>query len=329
MSKFFFAVKKRQTKTPAQDRLQNVAAQLKNETAAQVLLRNVNRERSNETSVQNRLKDLDTTRRNEGPASHRSQNFATIRPMALDKIKRTEKSAGRVGLNKSISVRRNTNVTSSANTSYERAIVVDVPQAACTVNSSDDIPSLFPPRTPGQDRLNRFRHSLNPNNDSKPPDNESAQHAMNVIQTEFGLSTSLPHDNNQNATIEEDEPMDWEPCDIFERVENIVYNDIKNPYIIFVPDTNVLLSELSCIRDTIHRGWCTLCRLLAINKSVTFSLFDSSIRCQVQCPGAICCATGIGRIEKSARRFENFGVGFECYKIHFQWTEIENSTTAG
>ncbi|XP_037029357.1 uncharacterized protein LOC119069413 [Bradysia coprophila] len=117
-------------------------------------------------------------------------------------------------------------------------------------HSSDEIPSLFPPRTPAQNRLDLLRNTLNSENANTP--SESAQHALTIIQSEFGLSSvASPNTCNHNTTIDEDEPMVWEPCDVFEEVENLVYSESKHAYI--VPDTNVFLDELSCIRDTIQR----------------------------------------------------------------------------
>lgn len=118
-----------------------------------------------------------------------------------------------------------------------------------TKTSVEEIPRLFPPNTPGQDRLNRLRNSLNPQNENNTINNESTRHALNIIHNEFGLC----NDNNVHPTLGEDEPMDWEPCDIFKSIENTVYKDFVNISFI-VPDTNVFLDDISCIRNTIHRG---------------------------------------------------------------------------
>lgn len=239
----FFTVKKRQSKTPAQDRLQNVATQLRNAAPAQNQLRNVATQLfTSATPAQNRLRNVDTQPKNVKP--FRLQNLATKNKNLSEKIKRSEKSTADFNKSKSGHVR---------NTSLSASAVVVVKQHTLhksQVDSSDEIPRLFPPKTPGQDRLNHFRNSLNPHNKNKPSNNESTQHVLNVIKSEFGLSSGLS--DKETATIEEDEPMEWESCDIFERVENIVYNDFINPYII--PDTNVFLDDLSCIRDTVNRG---------------------------------------------------------------------------
>lgn len=119
--------------------------------------------------------------------------------------------------------------------------------------STEEVPCIFPPKTPSQDRLNRLRNSINP-----PIENELLKnvpthhaHALNVIRNEFGLSDN--NNDDVNVTLDEDEPMDWEPCDIFEKIENIVYKNIIDLAYI-VPDTNAFLDGMSCIRDTIQRG---------------------------------------------------------------------------
>lgn len=222
-----FAVKKRQSKTPAQDRLHNVASLHKKCTSDQ----------------QGRQRNVDTQLKNVTPAGNRLQNLATKIRNPSESMKRTA-SSGKIHHNQS---GHNQTVT-----------VIISPQKIETnaLHSTDEIPVLFPPKTPGQDRLNRLRFSLDPDNQDKPMTNASTQHVLSVIQSEFGLSTGTSDNNNQSTPMEEDEPMDWEPCDIFEQVENTVYNELKKPYI--VPDTNVFLDELSCIRDTIHSGSCKL-----------------------------------------------------------------------
>lgn len=235
-----FAVKKRTSKTPAQDRLQSVTEQLKNVTPAQDHFQNVTTQLKNATPAQFRLPNSPTDIRN-----------------ATKRIKRTETRENTVDYSRSKEDNtRKIKFQLSANNSQQAAL--SKPQTAArnnTVNTTDDIPSLFPTKTPGQDRLNRLRLTLKPENKFKSLNNESAQHALSVIKSEFGLSSETIDNNNQNAntSTDTDEPMDWEPCDIFEEVENIVVKEeFSKSYII--PDTNVFLDELSCIRDIIHNG---------------------------------------------------------------------------
>lgn len=205
-------------------------------------------------TAQNRLRILNTQPKVSKRIQYRSRNVNTKISPASENIKRAEKSGSTADFNKSKSDNvRNTSLNMSANNSHQ-TVTVATPHRVYKSQAyiSDDIPSIFPSRTPGQDRLNHIRDSLDPHNEKNPSNYESERHSLSVIQSEFGLCSELSENNNQNTTIDEDEPMDWEPCDIFERVENIVYNDYMNPYI--VPDTNVFLDELSCIRDTVNRG---------------------------------------------------------------------------
>lgn len=238
----FFTVKKRPSKTPAQDRLLSVTEQLKNATPAQDHFRNVTTQLKNAT-----------------PAQCRLPNSATDIKNASKKIKRTESRENTIDYNKSKGDNdRKIKFHLSGSNSQQTALVKPPTvfrNEINTVNTSDDIPSLFPPKTPGQDRLNRLRLTLQPENKFKSLNNESAQHALSVIKSEFGFSSETTDNNNQkaNTSTDTDEPMDWEPCDILEEVENIVVREeFSQSYII--PDTNVFLDELSCIRDIIHNG---------------------------------------------------------------------------
>lgn len=192
-------------------------------------------------------------------------------------------------------------------------------------DGQDDIPSLFPSRTPGQDRLNRLRDSLTPNGVHKP--NESAQLALSVIQSEFGLVSSSTSENGHPsaaaAAVDEDEPMDWEPCDIFERIENVVCNEFPHPYV--VPDTNVFLDELPCIKKTIHKGWYCINPLSAC---IIFRFYSRN-RGHLQRLRAFRCTTRAGSFEESTRRFENFDSSLQCHQIHLQRTQIQNATASG
>lgn len=238
---FFFAVKKRLSKTPAQDRLQGVAVQLQITSRTKDRSRNVTEQLRKATPAQSRLKKLTSIIVNVSETIQR-----TVKPKTVADLNKPKVATVR-------------DFSHLANKPLQ-AFISTQSSASCKIetnvaNSTDEIPSLFASRTPGQERLNRLRHCHPDNNGSTS--NESAQHALSVIRTEFGLSGDTQSSDNspQNTStskMDEDEPMDWEPCDIFDEVENGVVNEFIKPYII--PDTNVLLDELSCVRASIHNG---------------------------------------------------------------------------
>ncbi|XP_037051487.1 transcriptional protein SWT1-like [Bradysia coprophila] len=263
-------IKKSQAKTPAQDRLHNLAKELKNASQAKLRGGNVAEQFKNASPVKLRggnigepLKNALSTKprgvnlaeqlKQATPEQYRLLNFGRKNGTDSGRLNVIKKTSSAADANKS-KLKDVQNVTTRTN-NFNRSAEVRTPHKPSTNDTnvsypSDEIPSLFPPRTPGQNRLDRLRHSLNSECANTP--SESAQHALTIIQSEFGLSSAAsPNTCNHHATIDEDEPMDWEPCDVFEEVENFVYNESKHAYI--VPDTNVFLDELSCIRDTIQR----------------------------------------------------------------------------
>lgn len=293
--KKFLSVKKSQTKTPAQDRLQNLAKQIKHTAQTKVRSGNVAEQLKNTLPTKLCTENVAELLKNTTPGQYRHQNYDRRNRNNSNQLNVIKKTNG-ADVNKSKS-KDAENVNTSANNIVHTA-ELHTPHKSFFNNtkphdSSDEIPILFPPKTPGQDRLNQLRNSLNPDNENTP--NESAQLALSIIQSEFGLSSAAsPACNNHNATIDEDEPMDWEPCDIFEEVENVIYSEFKHAYI--VPDTNVLLDELSCIRGTIHsEGEFNAHLKCACWTEWTF--FFQLNRQQVQRAGAICCPTRTGSAE--------------------------------
>lgn len=285
---FFLVVKKSQAKTPAQDRLQNLAKQLKNSSQAKVRAGNVAEQLKKTSPAKSRTANVVKELKNSTPVQCRLQNYgrkSRTESEPLNVIKRTK-----VDVDKS-KLKDVQNVTTPTN-NINRSVETRTPNKPCMNRSNsavptDEIPSLFPPKTPGQNRLDRLRHSLNSENANTP--SESAQHALTVIQSEFGLaSTTLSNVGNHIAhtVIDEDEPMDWEPCDVFEQVENVVYNESKRAYI--VPDTNVFLDELSCIRDTIHSGeydrqWVTMNGVTIFYYIIKQQMGNSTFWCHSLC----------------------------------------------
>lgn len=285
MQFFLFAVKKSQSKTPAQDRLQDLAKHHKSSSQSKVCGGNVPEQLKNAKS---RPGNVTEELKKGTPVEYRLVDYRRKSKTESESLNVIRKTNGPADVIKS-KLKDVQNVhTPTSNTS--RAVEMRTPQKPSVnhINSSDEIPSLFPPKTPGQNRLDRLRHSLNNSENANTP-SESAQHALTVIQSEFGLaSTTLPNVSNCIAAGE-DEPMDWEPCDVFEEVENFVYNESMHAYI--VPDTNVLLDELACIRDTIHSGEYVV-RSVIDNGLII--ILDKMNRWQVQRSGAVRCATRAG-----------------------------------
>lgn len=254
MKHFFPVVKKSQAKTPAQDRLQNLARELKNASQAKHRGGNVAEQLKNTSPAKLRGGNVAEQLKHVTSEQYRLLNFGRKNGTDSERLNVIKWTSSASDANKS--KLKDVQNVSTRTINFNRSVEVRTPHKPSTndtnvSHSSDEILSLFPPRTPGQNRLDRLRHSLNSENANTP--SESAQHALTIIQSEFGLSSAAsPNLCNHNATIDEDEPMDWEPCDVFEEVENFVYNESKHAYI--VPDTNVFLDELPCVRDTIQRG---------------------------------------------------------------------------
>ncbi|KAJ6648869.1 Transcriptional protein SWT1 [Pseudolycoriella hygida] len=202
---------KKHSKTPAQDRLQKLVTQLKNNPNAQKNLCN---------------------------ESKQVENTASQKLHTPTKSKSDTKGDGTIDQ----SIRNSINFTVFDSSLNENNVTA--------TDKSDEIPSLFPPKTPSQDRLSRLRNSLNSQNEKKPPNDDTSHDAVKLFKFEFGFLSN--ERNVPPAAANEMEAMDWESCEVFERVEKNSCNKLVSPYVI--PDTNVFLDDLSCIKETIHRA---------------------------------------------------------------------------
>lgn len=124
----------------------------------------------------------------------------------------------------------------------------------------DEIPNIFPSNHPAQDRLNQLQKNLksniDPNVQSSNQTNQNSNDALQILKSGFGIDSI----DSANATQQDDDmKMDWEPSfydeatDSFMPLEDIVFKDLNESAYI-VPDTNVFLDSLLCIRNIITKG---------------------------------------------------------------------------
>lgn len=128
-----------------------------------------------------------------------------------------------------------------------------------------DIPKIFNLRTPAQNRLTKLRKKLETDINSEMLNVEQVNDdTLHIIQNGFGIETQndvVDAGNASSSTVQNDDDMemDWEPSfteDANETefsIEDIVFQDLsKSAYI--VPDTNVFLDSLVCIRSIMQKG---------------------------------------------------------------------------
>lgn len=124
--------------------------------------------------------------------------------------------------------------------------------------ADDDIPVLFPPKNPAQDRLRSLQHSLivnsNENGSVHNPAQSNPNHdAARVFGDTFGIESGKPPTCGGNM----DEEMDWEPCEdstyTFQQLESMAVDVLPDSAYI-IPDTNVFLDSLASIKSVIGRG---------------------------------------------------------------------------
>src|ERR1700744_2276467 len=94
------------------------------------------------------------------PAQDRLQSLTTQLKAASEKSKKTgdSKKSLKTDAFRKINIAETFKKTESLNKLFTGKSETNVN----TTISIEDIPRLFPPNTPGQDRLNRLRNSLNP-----------------------------------------------------------------------------------------------------------------------------------------------------------------------
>lgn len=194
-----FLVKKRKSKTPAQDRLQKLVDK-------------------NTTDVIDSFKEVKS-------ASlikiRKSTNNATIVKKSQFEVKRSHHEVGSTKL--------------IAN-GIEKSV------------TADEVPVLFPPKNPAQERLRSLQNNLALN------ESQCKHDATRVFGDSFGIESSKP-----TTTLCEnmDEEMDWEPCQdsnyTFQQLESMAV-DVLTDSAYIIPDTNVFLDSLASIKIVIDKG---------------------------------------------------------------------------
>lgn len=133
--------------------------------------------------------------------------------------------------------------------------------------SSADIPKIFHLKTPAQNRLTKLRKKLEANINSEMVNVEQVNDdSLHVIQNGFGIGNQLDVVDARNvstSTVQNDDDMemDWEPSFTEDAkqtefsIEDIVFEDLSESAYI-VPDTNVFLDSLVCIRSIMQKGVC-------------------------------------------------------------------------
>lgn len=195
-----FSVKKRKSKTPAQDRLQTLV------------------DKKTKTVIDS-FKEVKSAIL---PKIRKSTNNTTIVKKALFEVKRSHNE-----VNSTKSIKNGTGKSVTA----------------------DEIPVLFPPKNPAQDRLRSLQNNLSLN------DSHSDHDATRVFGESFGIES-----NKAAATLlceNMDEEMDWEPCQdsnyTFQQLESMAV-DVLTDSAYIIPDTNVFLDSLASIKTVIDKG---------------------------------------------------------------------------
>lgn len=113
----------------------------------------------------------------------------------------------------------------------------------------DEIPALFPPKNPAQERLRSIQQGLSSNNNSHIEND-----ATRVFSESFGIGNVQP---KSVSTTVDDEEMDWEPMNdtdySFQELESMAV-DVLTESAYIIPDTNVFLDSLASIKSVIEKG---------------------------------------------------------------------------
>lgn len=131
--------------------------------------------------------------------------------------------------------------------------------------SSAYIPKIFDLKTPAQNRLTKLRKKLEADINSEMLNVEQVDDdTLHVIQNGFGIETRsdvVDAGNVSLSTVQNDDDMemDWEPSFTEDAnqtefsIQDIVFEDLSESAYI-VPDTNVFLDSLVCIRSIMQKG---------------------------------------------------------------------------
>lgn len=228
-SRYYSKCLVKRNKTPAQDRLQNVA---KKKVIAE--------------SVKDLVGKITTTTNsnNKQPKTSTVINSAK-KPLPVTKCSGDTVDSAKTA--KPVENNCSSEVSSPLRTRQQTAIKITIP-------SPDKIPSLFPSKTRAQDRISILQHSASAEPSNKDP------FAIDVFQSGFGMSGN----NDETGTAKMDEEMEWEDCGeyvddstySFQQLEDMVVDVMSDPnesaYII--PDTNVFLDSLAPIKRVMEKG---------------------------------------------------------------------------
>lgn len=223
-------MKKVKSKTPAQDRLQNMVVTNKSAADSLKCLREMVDSKQS-THNPNKRKKLTTA------------NSIAKKPHTVTKNNNNNVD---VDAAKSSQLNKNKNSIESA---YQQGVCK---QSICESNTTDEIPSLFPPKNPAQNRLKLLQQQLSSNEESVM--SEKNHDAVHVFHSSFGIS------DTKETTVSNDvdeEMMDWEPSNgspySFQQIEDMVVEMLTDSAYI-VPDTNVFIDSLTSIKSIIKKG---------------------------------------------------------------------------
>lgn len=133
------------------------------------------------------------------------------------------------------------------------------------IESCSDIPKIFDLKTPAQNRLTKLRKKLEADINSEMLNVEQVNDdTLHVIQNGFGIETQSDEVDARNSVFsavqnDADMEMDWEPSFTEDAnqtefsIKDMVFQELSESAYI-VPDTNVFLDSLICIRSIMQKG---------------------------------------------------------------------------
>ncbi|XP_055297791.1 transcriptional protein SWT1 [Sitodiplosis mosellana] len=214
-------VKKSKSKTPAQDRLQDLVAT--NKAVAESLKEMVDPKQS--TASPNKRKQITVS----NVVEKKSHTVIQNNNNDVDSAKSAQPIANK----------------DSIESAYQQGVCK---QSANEKHSTDEIPALFPLKNPAQNRLKLLQRQLSSDVNEKNND------ALHVFHSSFGIG------NTTQTTVSDDmdvDMMDWEPSNnaspySFQQLEDMVVESLTDSAYI-VPDTNVFLDSLAAIKSIMDK----------------------------------------------------------------------------
>lgn len=220
MNLHFFLVKK--SKTPAQDRLENLI--VTNKTVAENLAKLID------------SKSTTSNDKREKPIIHATKRSHTVTKRTTDRVESAKSNKQAIESDDSmVSV-------SLQYTKQHNAKEVEK-------TASDEIPALFPSKNLAEQRMTSLQQKLT--NGAKKQNVD----ALCVFRETFGMGDSV-QSSNSNADM--DDAMDWESSDdaaySFQQLESMVVEEELTDSFYIVPDTNVFLDSLTAIKNISEQG---------------------------------------------------------------------------